>query len=242
MRAVITAGGRIAGDYARAAGTSVKALATVRGRTMLARSIDAARGAGASAIALVGTQEVRHAYGAEVERVVDAHESGAANVREALRAWPGDDALLYLASDLPFLDARALRDFVERACGRLTVGVVSDERFRKRFPGAPHPGTVIGGRRVHGAGAFLVPAGAAQRVERFAARFFDARKSPVAMARLAGIGVLVRFVTGTLRIEDLERKAQRVLGMRVQALADCSPELAYDADEFGEYRYACEHP
>ena len=61
VRAVVTAGGRVDGEYARLAGTTVKALAMVRGVSMLDRILDALRGAGATHIAVVGGAEVRAA-------------------------------------------------------------------------------------------------------------------------------------------------------------------------------------
>ncbi|MBV8722740.1 MAG: NTP transferase domain-containing protein, partial [Candidatus Eremiobacteraeota bacterium] len=61
MKAVITAGGRITGEFAREAGTPIKALVRVRGVTMLDRIVDALRGAGAQRIAIVGGEEVRAA-------------------------------------------------------------------------------------------------------------------------------------------------------------------------------------
>ena len=63
MRAVVTAGGRIEGDFAPSAGTRVKALASVRGVTMLQRMLDALRAAGVNEIAVVGGDEVRAACG-----------------------------------------------------------------------------------------------------------------------------------------------------------------------------------
>ena len=58
---MITAGGRINGAFAELAGTRVKALARVRGITMLQRMIDALRAAGVNRLAVVGGEEVRAA-------------------------------------------------------------------------------------------------------------------------------------------------------------------------------------
>ncbi len=240
MRAVITAGGKIGGEYARAAGTTVKALAPVRGATMLERAIAAARGAGAEAIAVVGGDEVRAACAHEVERIIPESESGAENLRRALRAWRG--AMLYLTSDLPYVDAGSVRDFADRARGALAIALAEHEAFARRFPGAPAGyGIRIGGERVINGGVFFVPDGAASRVEDLASRLFEARKSSLQMAGLAGLGIAVRFAFGALTIGALERRARRVLGIEARAVRRCAPELAYDADDLATYRYACEH-
>lgn len=241
MRAVITAGAPIDGEYAREAGTSIKALAPVRGKTMLARAVEAARGAGIVQIAVIGGDEIRAAFADRVERIVDAAPSGSENVMRALSAWPHDDALLYLTSDLPYVDAGALSDFLARSANRLTIALASHESFERRFPDAPPFGIRIGRERVVNGGAFHVPAAAAGHVGGLAARFFEARKHPLQMARIAGPDLLARFVLGQLSIDRLERRAAAVLGMEVAAVRDCAPELAFDADEPDEYRYACTH-
>ncbi len=239
MRAVVTAGGLIDGEYARIAGTTVKALARVRGETMLARAIASARGAGALSIAVVGNDDVRAACSDDVEKVVDAAESGSENVARALCAWPGNDSLLYVTSDLPYVTADGIEDFVTRASGRLAIALSESDDFERRFPGAPPFGIRIGRERVVNGGVFFLPAHAAERVRERAVQFFAARKRPWAMARLAGVDILMRFVLGMLGVDALEKRASRVLEMPVQAVRRCAPELAFDADGVDEYRYAC---
>ena len=241
MRTVITAGAPISGEYARAAGTSVKALASVRGETMLARAIAAARGAGVAEIAVVGGAEVRAACERSVERVVDASASGSENILRALDAWPDDDALLYLTSDLPYVHAEALADFARRSGGKLAIAISSASDFERRFPGAPPFGIRLARERVVNGGAFYVPTGCARRVGALATRFFEARKHPLRMAAIAGFDLLLRFALGALSVERIEERARAVLGLDVGAVRDCAPELAYDADSAAEYAYACAH-
>ncbi len=241
MRAVITAGGRVDGAYERTAGTTIKALAPVRGVTMLSRAILAARGAGASEIAVVGGEMVRAACGAEIDRVVPEADDGGENLRRALRAWPDDERLLYLTSDLPYVDAPSLDDFVTRAGDELAMSLSDAEAFARRFPGAPPFGIRLAGERVVNGGAFVVPPGAAGKVASLAIRFFGARKQPWQMARIAGFDLLARLALGTLSIAVLERRASSVLGIAARVVRGCAPELAFDADTEAEYRYACEH-
>lgn len=241
MRAVITAGGPIDGAYAAAAGTRVKALAPVRGETMLARAVRAARGAGAREIAVVGGEAVRTVCERDVERVVSAAESGSENVLRALTVWPDNDTLLYMTSDLPYVESSALADFVARSGNALTIPLTPCEAFTRRFPGAAGFGIRIGRECVVNGGAFHLPPGTAPGVCAWAQRLFDARKHPLQMARLAGIDLLVRFVLRRLSVESLEGRARRVLGVQMRAVRDCAPELAYDADDAAAYRYACEH-
>jgi GTP:adenosylcobinamide-phosphate guanylyltransferase len=239
---VITAGGRIDGEFAAAAGTDVKALVRVAGETMLQRAIDALRAADVDQIAVVGGPEVRAACAAAVERFVDESPSGSENLLRALRAWPDDERLLYATSDLPYVNAVAIRDFLARVGhGTLAVALTEFADFAERFPGAPPFGIRLGGERVVNGGLFSIPHGATEKLAAVATRFFEVRKKPWRMAGLVGPAVLIRFLSGRLRVADLETMALHVLRVPAQALRGCAPELAFDVDTIVEYRYACAH-
>lgn len=240
MKAVITAGGRIDGAFAEAAGTNVKALAPVGGVTMLQRVIESLREAGATQIAVIGGDAVRSACAAQVERVVDESPSGAQNLLRALDAWPDDGgALLYATSDLPFVTATAVRNFVDRVTpGALAIALVDYKAFLARFPGVPAPGITLAGERVVNGGLFSLPQGATQRLAAVATRFFDARKAPWRMASLVSPLVFLRYFLGTLSIAQLEATAQKAMGMPARAVRDCAPELGFDVDTLTEYEYA----
>ncbi len=240
MKAVITTGGRIEGAYAAEAHTDVKALAEIHGVSMLERTIGALRGCGIERIAVVADAPVREAIVGTVEIIVDGAPTGAKNVVRALRAWPEDgEPLLYLTSDLPFIDAPSLQDFIDRSpITALTMPLARADAYAARFPGAPAFGIALGGERVVNGGAFHIPAGSSERAAGIAADMFDARKAPWRMAAIAGPALLARFVAGHLRIEHVEARAARVLGVAVKAIRDAAPELAYDADTVDDYRYA----
>ncbi|HTU71114.1 MAG TPA: nucleotidyltransferase family protein [Candidatus Baltobacteraceae bacterium] len=243
MNAVITAGGPIGGEFALLAGTDRKALAPVRGRTLIARTIEALVGCGIERIAVVGNDAVGAECGAlaPVKMVRDAG-SGGANVLGALDAWPDDAALLYLTCDLPYIDERALQWFLERIdpCA-LSMPLTAHDAFSRRFPGAPPFGITLAGERVVNGGVFHLPAGSRARIRALASMLFDARKAPWKMAAIAGPSVLVRFAFRQLSVAALEARAQRVLDVPVAAVRDAPPELAYDIDVLTEYRYALDH-
>lgn len=243
MKAVITAGGPVDGVYAQVAGTRVKALAKVRGLTMLARTISVLRENGVQRIAIVGNSDVRHSVDGAVEKVVDDAGTGAKNVLGALDAWPDDgEPLLYLTCDMPYITAPALNQFLTRVpSDTLAMPLTEIDDFVARFPGAPPFGITLAGSCVVNGGVFHIPPGATARIRSFATALFDARKAPWRMATIAGPMLLLKFALKRLSIEELEARAQKVLGMNVAAIRNAAPELAYDADTVDEYRYAVDH-
>lgn len=238
LHAVITAGGRVDGAFASRIGTDVKALAPLGARRLIDASIDAARGAGVAAIAVVGGAAVAAHCAGRVERVVPESADGAENVRRALDAFPGA-SLLYLTSDLPFVDTAGVRDFVARSAGAaLAMPLADPDAYARAFPGAPPHVMRLGGERFANGSVFIIDARALDAVRRVAGAFFDARKAPWRLAALCGPALMLRYACGKLRVEDLEARAEHVLGGTVRAVRGAAPGLCYDVDTVEEWEYA----
>lgn len=238
LHAAILAGGRVNEGFARHLGTSIKALARVGGITLLETAIEAARSAGAQRIAVVGGPEVRAACAHRVDLIIDEAPRGSENVRRALLAWPAVPLLL-ASSDLPFVRGHHIRAFLDRApADAIGMPVASEAQYQHEFPGSPPHATELLGERVVNASMFYIPPDGAWRVDALAQKLFQARKSLTRMALLLGPGLIVRYALRRLSVEDLERRAQRTLGVPAKAVRDSAPALCYDIDSAAEYAYA----
>ena len=228
------------GAFGAAIGTQLKALAPFGGGTLLDVVLEAIAGAGITDVAVVGDAEVRRRVDGSV-RVIAADADGSVNIGRALSAWPAGDDLLFATSDLPFARAADLHGFLAAAAGLdLSLPLADATAYELAFPGAPPHVTQLGSERVAGGSVFFIGSRAREPVRAVAGEFFRARKSLVGMARLLGSTLLVRFLTRRLRIADIERRAERVLGVRAAAVRASSPGLCYDVDTLADYRYACE--
>ena len=240
MIAAITAGGRVEGEFARALGTTVKALAPIGGSTPLEAAISVARAAGASRVVVIGGDEVRERAGSLADDVIAESADGRENLRRAI-GTSADVPFLLLASDMPFLRDDAVRAFVERARETdLALPLASADAYERAYPGAPPHTTRIGRERIANGSLVYFGAGVAPRVLDVSERFFAARKSLVRMAMLLGPALLARFVTRTLTIDHIEARAARLFGIRARAIRDGDPCLCFDIDTIEDYRYACE--
>jgi CTP:molybdopterin cytidylyltransferase MocA len=239
LYAVITAGGKVQGDFAHAIGTEIKALAPLGAGRLIDPAIEAARSIGVSAIAIVGPQALADYCGARVERVIGAAAGGPENIRRALHAFPDAGRLVFLTSDMPFIDAAALRVFVEQSRPwALTMALSPAGAYVAEFPGAP-PHVVRFGRESFANGsAFVIDRAALAPLERVAGKFFAARKSLPRLAALLGPALCLRFACRRLRIADVERRASGVLGVDVRAVLDAAPRLCYDVDDLADWTYA----
>jgi GTP:adenosylcobinamide-phosphate guanylyltransferase len=236
--AAITAGGRIDGALALRAGTTVKALVPVGARLLIDAAIAAARGAGATRIAVVGPEAVRAHCTANVDEVIDESPSGEENLRKALGTARGA-ALLLLTSDLPFVAAEDVDTFVRRASSDdVAMPLASEHDYVAAYPGAPPHVVTLCGERVANGNVFFFAPVAVARVDGVAERLFSARKSPLRMASLLGPALLAKFVFRRLRIADIEARGEKLFGLRLRALRDAAPGLCYDIDTAEDYAYA----
>ena len=118
---LLPAGGRISGDYARAAGTEIKALISFGGVTVLERTIAALRATNrANRIAVIGPREIEnHAATRAADLFAEEGTSGPDNVFRGLEKLGYDSnnhaRVLAVTTDLPFLSAAALLDFFTAA-------------------------------------------------------------------------------------------------------------------------------
>lgn len=238
MHAVITAGGRVDGDFAAAIGTHVKALAPLGSRTLIDAAIGAAREVGVEGIAVVGGPEVRAHCAGRVERLLDADADGVENIRRALAAFDFS-RLLYLTSDLPFVDGAGLADFIARSRGAaVTMALASAEGYDAAYPGAPAHVMALGGERFANGSVFTIDRSARDAVAHLAGRFFAARKSTLRLAMLLGPVLCARFALKRLPIAAVEARARAVLGVPARAVRDASPGLCFDVDTLEDWAYA----
>jgi molybdopterin-guanine dinucleotide biosynthesis protein A len=239
LRAVVTAGGRVDDAFAAVIGTPVKALAPFGSGVLLDVVLRALREAGLAEVAVVGDDAVAAHVAHTGAQVVPAAADGAINVMRALDAWPDGD-LLFAASDLPFVDAPAIDAYLTASRGfDLTMPLAEAADYVSAFPDAAPHLTALHGAQIANGSVFLIRAPARAGVRALAGRFFDARKSALAMARLLGPALLLRFLVRRLRIADVELRAMQVLGVRAGAIRGAAPELCYDVDTLADYRYAC---
>jgi hypothetical protein len=64
------------------------------------------------------------------------------------------------------------------------------------------------------------------------------RKNPIRLGSLIGWRILWRFLVGQLSVQELERRAEQLLGCRCKAIVADLPELAFDVDKPEDYALA----
>jgi molybdopterin-guanine dinucleotide biosynthesis protein A len=237
--AVVLAGGRPKPEW-QAMGVTNRALIEIEGRTMLARVATALRAASAvGSITVLG--DVPDSL--EYDRLPD--QGGfVENIFAGLAAAEGDCALL-CTSDTPFLTGEAVQDFLARGAeidADMVYPYVPVEKCYACFPGIRRTavtlreGKFTGGNMILVRPAFML----AQRAR--LAQAYAARKSPLRLALMLGIGTTLRLAVnmtvrpGLLNVPELEAAVSHLLGGTARGLLSDYPEIATDIDRPADLR------
>ena len=227
---------------ARDSGISHKALLEVEGRSMVARVLAALEEAGGfDPLAVCTDAPEAFAQDPELARLRarnalvfwSAEASPATSVRAALEGPAQGRPLLVTTADHPLLTAemlRSFRDAAQRSTADVVVGVVAEATVRRRFPQAARTWIPLRGERFTGANLFWLRPPAAARAAAFWQQAEGERKRPWRLARLFGLGALLRFAAGRLDLEQALARASAAMGARVEALRLPFAECALDVD------------
>jgi len=249
---VIPAGGLIDGEFAAAAGTTIRALAPAgAGRRPVLQVVVAAlrESNKVGKIVVVGPEELRsRVEGVDQwlgEPVQEAGQitGGPANILAGLKELDSARTALVCTSDLPFLTADAVAGFVDRIDRAVDIGagVVSADAYNGRFPDAPPSEYVrladVGPSTI--ACIFAVRPGAILGKMELVSSAFEARKSQWGLVRLLGPRLLWEFATKRMSARSICNRLERLLDCRIGLVENAAPETAFDIDTIEDYRYSC---
>ena len=237
VNAIILAGGKASDEIQKLTGVTNRALLPISGRPMLEYVVDAiATSTAVDRIIVVGDVPVSNRY------QVIADQGGLfENLLAGLRGSDGEVTLV-ATSDIPFLTASAVDDFVAHARTRnvdIAYPIVDMDAYRKRFGDMKRTtvklreGTFTGGNLMLLRTSFMV--GQQESIK----KAYAARKDVLRLAMLLGPNVLFRLVISqtiapnVLNLPLLEAAVARVLGTsaKVAAIVTQHPEIGTDVDK-----------
>lgn len=240
---VVLAGGPPDAVSALQPGAPNKAFVEIAGTTLVQRTIDALRSSPEIgriiAVAPVEAHDRAALAGADERRPdgVRITES----LRSGLRDLPPDGLVIVAASDLPILSAAAVTDFVAHAemlDPDVGYGCLEKRTHLDAYPDVPHTWVPLRDGTYCGGGLVCIKPRALPLLEVFIERLGAARKSPLALARIFGWGVLARFALRRLSIEDAERRASELLGAKARAIVSGYAETGVNVDRVGDVALA----
>ena len=237
-------------DLAAAAGTHKRCLIELKGETLLERVLSVVLKAFTSARVAVNLG--RDEDGADV---VSRYEPNATHyvcagglldaIMDGLDVFAGelgdkfyDDRMLLLNVDLPLITAQHLLDVVAQARELKADGfwpIVEREVVKQRFPTTKRTyvrtlqGTFTGGN------AFALKPRLLRDNRKLLERIYRSRKNPLALASVFSSKTLMRVLSGTISLPDLEREFSQRFDADLHITPFPHPEVAMDLDKLSDY-------
>ena len=153
------------------------------------------------------------------------------------------DQILIVTGDGPLATGRTWMQFLDGASvNRLEAAyaVVREERMEAQFPGARRTYARFNDGAFSGGNAFLVPRAQLENLESLIETAFAARKNPLGIARLLGLGFIFKALTKRLSVGEAETKVSRLLDCRAGRVEVPDATIAFDVDKLEDLQAAAE--
>jgi molybdopterin-guanine dinucleotide biosynthesis protein A len=239
MDAVVLAAGRLRAHEAARAGHEIKALVHIGETTPLDAMLRALRRAPQiQRVVIVGPQAVSDSASGDDQWIAEG-ASIYDNALAGLRAVSTRRVLL-CSSDVPFIEADHVQDFISRVPPGADIAYPIFERdeFLAVFPEGRTKFARVGSVRWTGGSVCMLTTRLALANERLIRQAFAARRSQFALASFLGAGILMRHLSGTLRVEHVSERIEYLTGGKTVAVRGAHPALAMDCDSIVDIVYA----
>lgn len=230
IAAVVLAGG--SDKLAEQEGVSVKALLDVAGKPMVSYVLET----------LQKLPEIKHRYFvgpnvANLAALVDDFITPGSTLAESLEAGlnlalkQNPDGILVVTGDLPWLTAQALEAFCHLGDADILYAAIPERVAKARFPEQKRTFAKFKEGKFTGGNVLLLRRGAETQLLPFINRLYSARKNPLRLAGIVGLGTLISLALGRLSIPTLERRASAILGLKARVFISNDATLGADVDK-----------
>lgn len=239
--ALVLAGGTLPEDLQKhSAGYDNRALLKLGDKFMIEYVIDALRGCkGVGKILVVGLKEpLQKVLGDRADDVMEARDSMLENIRIGADRFKDSPALLIVTCDIPLIDSGMIDRFME-SCNAEKADVYYPI-VEKKFNDQKYPET----RRTYfrlrdgvytGGNVVMLDPGVFRENWHLLEKAIAARKSPLKLLSMIGIGFIFAYLTGRLTTAALEEKIRRITGLKGKAVKVVDPEIGIDVDKESDY-------
>ncbi len=235
--ALILAGASNSGQLSECSPVLNKALIDVGSKTLLEYVVDALKASlGIGRIVVVGPNKlIRERIGGDaIDIIVESGDSFIDNIIIGLDAFEGAQQILMVTSDIPLLTPAAVDDFLERCSQReaqVYYSVISKETVEKRYPGTKRTYVRLADGEFTGGNVALVSLDVIRSLKSVLKKVTQMRKKPWQLGTLLGARCMMKFLLGTLSIDDIERRVEKAFNFKGAAIITPYPEIGVDVDK-----------
>ncbi|NLB88108.1 MAG: NTP transferase domain-containing protein [Syntrophomonadaceae bacterium] len=145
------------------------------------------------------------------------------------------EKLLVLPTDIPFITKDAIEDFISR-CNReegadFYYPVTSKEINETKFPRVSRTYVKLKEGVFTGGNLFLVRTAIIDNMVDIAIKLVERRKNPLAIAKLFGLNLVIKYIIGRLTIHAAEKRFYEVTKIKGKAIISPYAEIGVDVDK-----------
>ncbi|MCL6520555.1 MAG: NTP transferase domain-containing protein [Armatimonadetes bacterium] len=235
LPAFIIAGAPAEPEFERRYGVKYRCEVPIAGRAMLLRVLDAL----SASPRVKGIYIIGYADSIEGASILKPRGSFLDNLLVTVEAEPAAKRLLIVTSDIPMLTSAAVTSFIE-LCGDMSADfyypIIPKEVNEHRLPGIRRTYARLAEGMFTGGNMVIINPRMVLQNAGIIGDILLARKHPMKIARLIGLGTLFRAAfaqkvwPGALSIARLEHVAGRIFNGKVKAVPVEFPEIGADVD------------
>lgn len=234
VNAMILAGAPNNGPLRECSPAANEALVEINGRPMLDYITAAISASGQIGRLVIVGPRADFAGRCPSATVVESGDSILDNIRRGAEALATRGKILVLTSDIPLLTPEALNDFLAR-CGEREAEfyypAVRREDSEARFPGVKRTYAALKDGTFTGGNIFLLDPAILPGSLAKAEQFIKMRKKPLQLARLLGLGFILKFITRTLTVAEAEKRISQIFALQAAAVITPYAEIGVDVDK-----------
>jgi molybdopterin-guanine dinucleotide biosynthesis protein A len=162
------------------------------------------------------------------------------NVLSGMNA-ASSESVLICTCDIPLVTPETWREFLGKVRAQnlqAAYPIATRTRVEQSFPGAKRTYVTLIEGTFTGGNAFVLPRENRTELKTLIDAAYRARKNPLGLARLLGVGFLYKALRKKLTISELEKKMSELLHCRAGAVVMDDVTLTFDIDKKEDYDLA----
>lgn len=232
--AVVLAGAPNTGQLQEVRSEKWEAEIPIHGKPMVNYVIEALLSSSHIAdVVVVAPPEFKEALSPQA-RWVEAGGSLTENIFRAMDVLEKKNEVLFVTSDVPFLHAEAIDDFIHRCQelkGEIFYPLISREANEQHYPETIRTYFTLKEGEFTGGNILLANPQAVMNSRWVMDQVIARRKKPWKIIRMLGFFFILKFCTKQLTLRELEQRASDILGHSGVFIISPYPELSTDVDK-----------
>jgi molybdopterin-guanine dinucleotide biosynthesis protein A len=151
------------------------------------------------------------------------------------------EKILVMPADIPFITPEAIEDFLNRCeehDADIYYSIVPREVNEARFPRVKRTYVKLKEGVFTGGNLFLIRTKAAPLGIQMGKKLVANRKQPIAQARLFGLDLVLKYISGRLSIPEVEERFSKTLDLKGKAIISRYAEVGVDVDKPSDLKLA----